>query len=230
MSQLQSVVCRSWTAFDLPGVRENDRFATYSMSPKLRLPPITIELDDSFNWLRERQADEVEECPISGGDEALVAQYRRVREQVDVAMPPVFDTFMQSPDLHQRVRSVTCCYLQMPDFLVRTAGVEDGYLIHFLSDQQWCCHWNLYLDQNGEQLVLGSDEAFGFEGEKGVSRVDLREENVWICADSFNEFLYRFWIENEISFKYGEEALTSEQQEYVDFYRHWQADRVLRLG
>jgi hypothetical protein len=218
MSNLQAALRQSWTAFGLPGAREISNFATYEMNPDLRLPPIAVELDDEFNWLRERRTRAVAEWAISGGDE-LVTQYIAIRDQVDVALPTAFDTFMQSTTLHRRIRSHTACYLEMPEFPVCTTGVEDGYLIHFLSDQQWCCHWNLYLNRSGEQLVLGSDEAFGFEGQKGESSVDLREEEVWICTHSFNEFVYRFWIENEIAFKHGVKPLTPEQQAYVDFYR-----------
>ena len=41
-----------------------------------------------------------------------------------------------------------------------------------------------------------------------------------LCADSFSEFLYRFWIENEIWYDLSDppSELTTEQQRYVEHY------------
>lgn len=218
MSKLLGIVSEKWIAFSLPDVRENDDFSTYTIRPASHFPSLDAELDDEFRWLMERRPRAVSDWAI-GGDKEFIPQYLKLREQMDFSLPNAFDNFLKSAKLHKRIRSYTGCYLQMPDFIVRTTGVEQGYLLHFLSDQQWCCHWNLYVNQDGDELVLGSDEAFGFEDEKGASPVDLRKETVWICARSFKEFIYRYWIENEIAFRFGTRFLTPEQQAYIDFYQ-----------
>ncbi len=109
---------------------------------------------------------------------------------------------MQNPELHTRVRSATGCYLALGDFAAPTD--TGGRLVHFLSDQQWAFHWLVHLDDAGREAVIGSPEPIGFdltpmeapELECPISmagRIDLV-----ICADSFAEFLYRYWAETEI--------------------------------
>ena len=224
MSELILALRTEWTSFGLPGVRGVQ--GTYSLDDQA-LPPLTRPLDNNFDWLRQAQPQPHDEWAISG-QEPLTEPYLNLRRQIEVALPPSFDTFMLSPDLHSRIRSVTACYLEMPDFMVRTHGVEEGYLFHFLSDQQWCCHWNLYLNQNGEHCVLGSSAAFGFEDDDDeannneadkVSSLDLREEEVWVCAPDFSNFIYRFWLENELWYTLRDkEPLTEEQKAYVAHY------------
>jgi hypothetical protein len=108
-------------------------------------------------------------------------------------------------DLQRRIRSATACCLDLGDFAAQTP-VEGSYLIHVLSDQQWCRHWMVYLDAAGNEAVVSSAEPIGFHLPDdwpalprvipiGSAAIDLD-----VCADSFAEFLYRFWIENEIFF------------------------------
>lgn len=218
MSELIATLRKEWTSFGLPGVRGVQ--GTYGLDDRA-LPPLLRPLDDDFDWLRQAQPQPQDEWDISG-EEPLTQAYLGLRQQIEVALPPSFDTFMLSPDLHSRIRSVTACYLQMPDFMVRTHGAEEGYLFHFLSDQQWCCHWNLYLNKNGEHCVLGSSAGYGFEDpDDEASSLDLREEEVWVCAPDFSSFIYRFWLENELWHKLQEEELlTEEQKAYVAHYEN----------
>jgi hypothetical protein len=51
-----------------------------------------------------------------------------------VVVPGAFHAFLNDGRLRTRVPSVTACYLELPDFVV---AVDDGVVIHFLSDQQW---------------------------------------------------------------------------------------------
>ena len=219
MSELLATLRKEWISFGLPGVRAVA--GTYGLDDR-PAPPLPRPLDDDFDWLRQVQPQPHEEWAISG-EEPLTEAYLKLRQQIGVALPRSFDTFMLSPDLHSRVRSVTACYLQMPDFVVQTRGLEDGYLFHFLSDQQWCCHWNLYLNKNGEHCVLGSSQDYGFVDKDNeadeTSALDLREEEVWVCAPDFSDFICRFWLENEIGFhSYAAEPLTEEQKSYVASY------------
>jgi hypothetical protein len=58
--------------------------------------------------------------------------------------------------------SATACYLDLGDFRAPTTA-NGGYLIHLLSDQQWCRHWLLYLDAAGHEAVVTSTEPIGFD-------------------------------------------------------------------
>jgi hypothetical protein len=112
------------------------------------------------------------------------------------------------------------------------AVVGGGTLIHFLSDQQWIRHWLLFVGADGAEAVVSTYLPYGFidehepydEDDSGRTTDDLRtfdpaSADAIVCADSFSEFLYRFWIENEIFFRQTEGSdLTPEQWRYREHY------------
>ena len=125
--------------------------------------------------------------------------------RLPVALPESLRLLAARPEWQRRIRSATACFLDLGDFPAVTAG-EDGFLVHVLSDQQWCLHWLLYLDTAGHQAVVATPEPIGFDlsedesGPGSVIRLDDEQLGLTVCADTFAEFLYRFWIENEIFF------------------------------
>jgi len=86
-----------------------------------------------------------------------------------------------------------------------------------------------YTDAAGREAVLATDAPLGFERDEGSPRLFVREFDskvvqAAVCAESFLEFLYRFWIGNEIySALAGPDAtlrpLTAEQSRYLAQYR-----------
>lgn len=119
------------------------------------------------------------------------------------------------------IRSATACYLDLGDFAAGTSPTG-GYLVHVLSDQQWCRHWLVYLDARGSEAVLTSTEPIGFDLPGGESApphiIPLRSYalDLHVCADTFAEFLYRFWIEDEIFFAlYDDQPLPSAAASYA---------------
>jgi hypothetical protein len=121
---------------------------------------------------------------------------------IGLGLPESLKAFARRPELQRRIRSVTACYLDLGDVAVRTTA--PGQLVHFLSDQQWCLHWLVYADGSGCESVLVTDVPIGFDiaeawGEPVPEVVPLDGSfRLEVCADSFGEFLYRFWIENEL--------------------------------
>jgi len=218
---------RVWWSTDLPGYREYPTpFSTYSPFPYADLPRIERDLDDDLGWLRA-------ERPVSGslgyavpGDPApergataseLIAL---IRDRA-VELPRAFRTFIGDPEPRTRVRSATACYLDLGEFVVDVA--DGGVLIHFMSDQQWILHWLLYVGPAGAEAVTVTDVPFGFEAEgRRFESFDPRAHEGSVCAESFAEFLYRFWIENEIWFRSSrdgsDEAMTDEQRRYAKHY------------
>ncbi len=233
MSGLTDMLRRSWYAFNLPEHRECRR--TYCHFGYDELPPAPKELDAGFGWLLRQpvhayslaDAGEVEDDdgnPIEGSKPDL-GRLDEFERSVRAPLPRPFQAFIRSPDLQRRVRSCTECFLDLADRPVGTTGSEEGSLIHFLSDQQWCAHWYLYVSASGEHCVLASNEAFGFVPEPGSSadprtEIELAREDVWFCAPTFVEFVWRFWIENEIWFalKGSRVPLTPEQNLYLSYY------------
>jgi hypothetical protein len=85
-------------------------------------------------------------------------------------------------------------------------------------DRQWAC-WLTYCGPNG--CVLASTEPLGFSDDDG-GHFTLKASSTIaaICAGSLTEFLYRFWIENELFFANDERRpFTLEQSRYLEAVR-----------
>jgi len=182
---------------DLPGYREHPKpFATYSAFAYADLPPIRRPLDPELNWLREQPPVPRSLGDVDSGDavperRATSAELAALLGGVTITMPPSFRTFISEPEPRRRVRSATLCYLDLGQFVVDVAG--GGSLIHFLADQQWILHWLLYVGADGSEAVVVTETPLGFEAEEHrFTRFDPAEGSATVCAESFNEFLYRF--------------------------------------
>jgi hypothetical protein len=206
-----------WPAIHLLGYRDfGERLpSTYVDLPPDGLPPIERDLDDELRWL-------LREPPVEGSlqGSATLNQLDALLAGQSITLPRSFASFMASDGPRARARSCTDSYLRLPDFAVR-AG--EGWLINFLADSQSVIFWLLYTGRDGE-AVVATENPPGFEfgdehAEEKQRNLDLTTIGAFVCADSFSEFLYRFWIENEIFFRLqaGDE-LTSEQRRYAEHY------------
>jgi hypothetical protein len=221
---------RCWLSVELPGYREHPAPATYSQFPADELPPIEHRLDDGLGWLlalppvagslADRRPGDPEPTRPANRDELSRLSV------VTASLPGSFVAFMASDGPRRRIRSATACYLDLADRATPVAG--GGTLIHFLSDQQWALHWLLFVGPDGSEAVLGTDQPIGFldpgEPYAPLERFDPASPLGCICAESFTEFLYRYWIENEIWFRLaapgGERLpLSAEMLAYVEHYR-----------
>lgn len=222
-----------WESFDLHGYRPHpSQPATYSFFSYEDLPPIPGDLADDFAWLRAAPAHSMGLRVGDYGSDSKSewSKFDDVAAQMDVPLPESFTTFIWSSDLHARIRSCTDCYIELPERPVRIVGKHRGFLIHFLSDQQWCVHWYLVVDYAGNHFVAMSGDAYGFSASADddsvchKSEIELDQEDIYFCAPTFVEFIYRFWLENEIWFAlaWNKEPLSDVQQAYVNHY--------LRLG
>jgi len=65
-----------------------------------------------------------------------------------------------------------------------------------------------------------SRNPYGFHGLDNSKSIDIQNEPMWFCAPSFKEFVYRFWLENEIWFTLidKDRSLTSTEQSYLKHY------------
>jgi hypothetical protein len=136
-------------------------------------------------------------------------------------LPESFVKFLASSELRSRVRSATDCYFEMPDKIAEYPPGRRRYLISFLSDSQGCLYWYLYVAADSdEHCVVVSDVEFGSDWDGDAADSDDAGGRVSFCAPTFEAFIYRFWIENEIWFALDDKrALTEEQQKYVSHYR-----------
>jgi hypothetical protein len=214
---------RWWLSLELPGFRpEPEDGGTYSAFPYADLPPVP-ELDDGLAWLFE--APQVPESLADVADgrhpdperPATAEQLDELVGSASLRLPASFRNFVASDEPRSRVRSATYCYLDLGERLA-PAG-RNGSLVHFLSDQQWVVHWLLYCDADGGECVVVTDLPFGLAADDEPVPFAVAGNESAVCAESFSEFLYRFWIENEIWFAIEEERpLSAEQQAYVGHY------------
>ncbi len=220
---------RAWWSTDLPGYREHPKpYATYSAFPYAELPAIERPLDPELTWLRQqprvsRSLGHLD--PSDGPPErtATTSELDALLGTTTIKLPRVFRTFISDPEPRMRMRSATACYLDLAQFPVDVAG--GGSLIHFLSDQQWILHWLIYVGEDGSEAVVVSETPLGFEADENrFARFDPASGDASVCAESFSEFLYRFWMDNEIYFRSARNApseppLTDEQRRYAEHFR-----------
>lgn len=194
---------RHWRTIGVPGVLER-LYDMYWPIPLDVMPPVGRVLDGTLNWLLDTQTydpslrrgpdDPAERDADAAGLLAIVPAW---------SYPPTFRTFIEDPEARRHIRSATACYLDLAHFAVPVS--DGGVLIHFLSDQQWVLHWLLYLGRDGSEAVVVSPNSLGFDdGESEPLRlVNLNDAQDWlaVCSETFEEFLYRYWIENELFFR-----------------------------
>jgi len=220
LSNLISTIRKGWWAFGFPGYRPSS--STYDLYSYFELPDVNIDFDDDFSWLRAQSVKKhsIHEDTYPTGEKLDLSRIEDFEKDQKFNLPSDFVLFIRDVDLHAKVRSCTGCYLELSDFAVRTHGSEDGFLIHFLSDSQYILHWFLYLNLNNEHCVLVSRNPYGFQGLDNSKSIDIQNEPMWFCAPTFKEFVYRFWLENEIYFTLidKDRPLTQVESSYLTHY------------
>lgn len=191
-----------WCATDL-GEYRACRY-TYDRYPYRSLPPLDLtQFTGAFQWL-------------GGGGDLLPEQVTKLAGVADdlmasgLTLPRDFVTFQTSSNLFGSLDqvSVTGCWTDISEPL--PSPVEPGaFLVRFLRDQQDCVLWYLYLRPSEEAFVVHSHLDYEYEYEYEARRTgeqtqtdldDAQEQPAAIswCAPSFEEFAYRFWVENRL--------------------------------
>ncbi|MFI0960548.1 hypothetical protein ACH4S8_03855 [Streptomyces sp. NPDC021080] len=190
----------AWCATDLGEYRTcRHTYASYAYES---LPPLdSTRFTGAFPWLGGTGAPLPEQVTLLGRlAENLAAK--------GLALPRDFVTFHTDAKLHRALDdiSVTWCWTHISEPLPSPA--EPGaYMVRFLRDQQDCVLWYLYFRPSGDVFVVFShvDYADEYEArragdETGTDLDDPEEQRAALvrCAPTFEEFAYRFWIENHI--------------------------------
>ncbi len=175
-------------------------------------------------------------------------------KSLDLTLPDSFLRFMSDARLRGQteVPSQTCCWFHLSNCLVRCPELDGAYLISFLRDQQDCVVWCLCLIPGGQYYVLAvNDDALmtlseleydallgnlEFDEVTDEIRAAVRRElsadgvaetarsGIFICAPSFESFIYRLWFENGLGEKIDPfnttllAPLTDTEQRYLDHY------------
>lgn len=204
---------------------------TYELYPFERLPPLdSARCTGAFQWLG------------STGDLLPKNTKKLTRLAADLmaeglVLPQDFVAFQTRSNLFGVLDwvSVTGCWTDVSAPL--PSPVDPGAcLVRFLRDQQDCVIWYLYLRPLGGPFVVHShlDYEHEYEARREGCRTETDLEDVeeqraaisW-CAPSFEEFAYRFWVENRLSRAIRSDDLSGIEPELREYLRHYAPGRVL---
>lgn len=202
-----------WWAFGLEeaGVAVRPAVGTYGRYEFEVLPAIPRELTGDLAWLSDQPTPE--HWSIGTKPVAELAELESACSRLGLTLPAVFLDFLRSPRLQSKIRSCTACYISVGP-VPFTAPGADGHLIRFLADQQGCLYWYLYVTATDHAVVSSTD----FHG--GPRQDHTEDGEIEFCGESFESFLYRFWLENEIWYAVNEgDPMPEDAQEYIRRYQ-----------
>ena len=163
------------------------------------LKELPHDMDGTFRWLTDTPAHTEDVIGKRSGDqlpgqlESAVAS----AQSNNVTLPAEFIAFIQNPELHDHLRSVSACYLDVAESVLPFAG---GHLLRFLNDQQGCAFWYIYINEDSSDHCVVSSIEYYDADEMDYEIEDLKDTDFHIWAESFESFWSRFWLENEILF------------------------------
>lgn len=188
---------------------------TYGRYDFGRLPPLPFALVGDFAWLagapahRHNIGNKLAAATVNG-----IRILRKSADALNLRLPNSFTKFMDAPALHQRTRSATDCYIDLCPEPMR-APLSDGWLVHFLADSQGCLFWYLYLTADGsDHAVVAAPDYYSTPVEWQTPDSDDAEwddeetdpSQIVFCAEAFEEFMCRYWLENELWFLQSQKA------------------------
>ena len=135
---------KGWIFTDIEGIRDVEESATYYLFDYEKLPPIEIELDEGFEWLKpfpERKNKKDWEYDFSKEIEKLKME----AQNKGLKIPNSFYNFMGNGELIRRIRSNTDCFFEFGDYIEEVPKTNGMNFIHFMSDSQYCGFWYLCL-------------------------------------------------------------------------------------
>ena len=214
--------CHWWgTGLEIVGLRDvRPDIATYGRYEFERLPRLPFELRGDFSWLVSAPlyTDHIgkERAVENAG---AIGSLRAFAAKSGLVLPQPFTVFMETTSLHQRVRSNTDCFLDLcPELISLPDG--GGYLVRFLADSQACVFWYLYLTLGASDHAVVSTPTFYGTASEQWQEQPPEDSEIVFSAESFETFMCRFWLENEIWFAaYEKKPMSAAGRAYIESYR-----------
>jgi hypothetical protein len=192
---------------------------TYTCLPYDSLPPILVPLDGTFRWLQSARSD----LQVMGGEKAIEANLTRLLAESPAGLPREFIEFFRSPGLWRKFRSCTDCYFNLDPGSTEIPGGL-GRLVRFISDSQGCIHWHIHISPCGKEHTVVATYRFTGSEHSDSPGGKPHPRDITTCAASFEEFIYRFWIENELWYAlYCQDAMPEYGKEYLAHYTERQS-------
>ena len=185
-------------------------------------------MNGKFEWLNELPLLEFHigiERNYENGQALL--RLRQACNNEGVHLPPALISFFSSPDWQARIRSNTDCYLDLASAPVRSPRGE-GVLVRFLADSQGCIFWYLFIpDGTHDHAVVSSPDFYASEQEEAEFDDEPNPAEIVFAEESFEAFMCRFCLENELWFSEYEGTPTREtERKYLESYRAAPADKL----
>ncbi len=201
-----------WFGPDLGQVRCNNG----NCYPPEDLPPIRQQLNGTFDWLQAAP----EHCHSIAPDPALIATaLDGLLAAKRVHLPVEFLNFFRAPTLWRKIRSCKDRCLDLDSIAVGIRGGR-GSLVRFLSESQGCKTWSLFASSGDSSHAVVATYFFMGSASPNSETELPHPKDITICAGSFEEFIYRFWMENELWFALHDMGeMPAGGEEYLDFYR-----------
>lgn len=161
--------------------------------------PLPYAPDGRFDWLRTTPSHD--EWAI--GDKRLKELPVQLRSLVKsakkhgVVLPDVFVAFFKDASLHKHLRSANGDYLRLAQSVLPFAN---GFLARFLSDQQECIHWYLFLNSDGSNHCVVSSYEYFDADEMDYEIEDIAAKDFHFWAESFERFFIQYWLAHEVMF------------------------------
>jgi uncharacterized protein (TIGR02996 family) len=222
----------AWWGTGIGPARES--VSTYERFQYHDQPPLPVEImDGTFAWLCET---EPESLSFRAG-RRWKAFCAKKREQ-GYFVPREFERFLTDSDLPARIKSCTDNYFQPPpnpkaEDSTPCAEWEDGLFVSFYADSQYCVLWGILLPREPGRyapILAGPPNALFPSIWADVEEVEPSDPGKPVLAASqFEQFVFRWWIENEIWFATvwdeSRRPLTAMEQAYVDHLNRSYSDR-----
>ncbi|PRY46118.1 hypothetical protein [Umezawaea tangerina] len=196
---------------------------TYGRFPYSGVPSLDhLAFTGAFEWFGDLGE------PVDDKFTAALREVERAAAAAGVPLPADFLTYQSRSRIRVALDGVSCCWGDLSDLM--PSPFEPGaHLLRFLRDQQDCVIWYLYLRPGQDAFVVHSHELayhldHPFEDDSWeplpeLSAEELAAEVSW-CAPSFEQFAYRFWIENRLHevLTDGGRDLEPAERDYLDRY------------
>ncbi|GEM_PF-2830614 len=217
----QSPFPAHWWGTEIKDVPDRPYVGTYGRYKFARLPRLPFEeLRGDFHWLAgapSHKSNIGEEKP--GENQDALAALKSSVTQSGIGLPGPLVRFMETPALHQKIRSVTDCFLDLCPALV-PSPIGDGWLLRFLADSQSCIFWYLFITAHGANHAVVASSGFYGAAEEDWNDEPPDPADLVFVEESFEAFLCRFWLENEIRFsQYHKTPMPDPAKKYLDAYR-----------
>lgn len=204
---------RLWVSIQLLGTEPGDRLpATYVGYSQVPEAPSDLE---GFDWLRAGIVREGMRKP----DDLVIAEptVAAIIDRFAPVTPPADLLFFFADEcLVTRMSSPTDCYFDLAD---HARSVDGGTLVHLVSDSQWTMHWSIFVGHDGQVAIIASDHPMGFDLDEPTDGGPDYSGKYFLCADTFAEFVWRWWMDGEAFYPASDQAERSvTQNDYIRQY------------